>query len=173
MPQRGLRPIDEDRHQQPPKVSDHRGVGTHPACLGDDGGARRRDGHLPLRPSAHGDCSRAGSCPTICAQVDHSARRPPQKAFEHRFPSHDAIRDVVSHQVDFGATMAERETHSIKPPWSRSFGNQTIEVAGSRPIRFADNLYDRVYCVTCRGGVHCYEITAETVKVLSAVREQT
>jgi hypothetical protein len=105
--------------------------------------------------------------------VDHSARRPPQKAFEHRFPSHDAIRDVVSHQVDFGATMAERETHSIKPPWSRSFGNQTIEVAGSRPIRFADNLYDRVYCVTCRGGVHCYEITAETVKVLSAVREQT
>jgi hypothetical protein len=104
--------------------------------------------------------------------VDHSAP-PPQKAFEHRFPSHDAIRDVVSHQVDFGATMAERETHSIKPPWSRSFGNQTIEVAGSRPIRFADNLYDRVYCVTCRGGVHCYEITAETVKVLSAVREQT
>jgi hypothetical protein len=112
-------------------------------------------------------------CPTIGAQVDYRSFRLARKDFKAHFPSHDAIRHAVGHAVDFSTTIAKRETHSIKPPWKRTFGNVTIQALGSKPMRFADSLHDRAYCVTYKGHVHCYEVTVETLNALARVRERT
>jgi hypothetical protein len=135
-----------------------------------------------------------GACPTIRARVDHSALRLARRAFEQSFPSYDAIRHAVGHAVDFGATVAEQEAHSAKPPWKLSFGNVSVEApgdmpvrlvgdltgglhcvtySGDMPVRLVGDLTDRLYCVTYRGRAHGYAIAVETLDALSWIREQT
>jgi hypothetical protein len=111
-------------------------------------------------------------CPTLSARVDHSALRLARKSFKAAFTGHEAIRHVVGHTVDFNATIEERERHSIKQPWRRTFRNNlTIEMIGPRPMFSPGDLVDRVYKVTYDSDVHCYEVTGESLDGLSAIRE--
>lgn len=113
------------------------------------------------------------NCPTLYDRVDHATLRLARRLFKAAFPSHDAIRHVVGHAVDFSATIKERERHSITRPWRRAFDNLTIQMVGPRPMYSAGDLIDRVYKVTYDGDVHYYEIKGESLERLSAIRERT
>lgn len=109
--------------------------------------------------------------PTLGSLVNHVPFRLARKSFKATFPSYDAIRHAVGHVADFAATQKKRKIHSIKGPWKFSFGRVSIEVKDEDGFhRFADNLYDRTYCVTYKGEVHKYEITGQTLGRLSKIR---
>ena len=112
-------------------------------------------------------------CSFIADRVDHAALRRARKSFKAAFPSHDAIRHVVGHTVDFSATLEERDRHSVRPPWERTFDSGTLQYAGTRKIFNPGDLHDRVYRVTYEGDVHFYELRSETLERLSAIRERT
>jgi len=112
-------------------------------------------------------------CSSIADRVDYAALRLARKSFKAAFPSHDAVRHVVGHAVDFTATVEERNRHSVMPPWEHAFNSHTMQYAGTRPIFKLGDLSDRAYLVTYEGDVHFYELKAETLERLSAIRERT
>jgi hypothetical protein len=112
-------------------------------------------------------------CASIADRVDHAALRLARKSFKAAFPSHDAVRHVVGHTVDFSATVEERNRHSVTPPWQHTFDSHTHQYAGTRPMFTPGDLHNRTYLVTYEGDVHFYELKAETLERLSAIRERT
>jgi hypothetical protein len=66
----------------------------------------------------------------------------------------------------------KQETHSIKPPWKRSFSQLMLQVIGTKPVRFTEYLQGRRYCVTYQGRAHHYEVTQDTLDALRKVRER-
>jgi ribosomal protein L37AE/L43A len=115
---------------------------------------------------------RLHKCQTISARVDHPAVRLARKAFRAALPSYDAVRHAVSHASDFNATIEKRDEHSIMPPWKYSRANVTHEIIGAQPVRMTEQLIERAYCVSYAGGVHYYEVTSQTLNVLSKARER-
>ncbi len=112
------------------------------------------------------------NCPTVRGLVSHDAIRLARKSFVAALPSYDAIRHAVGHAADLNSTIEKRDTHSIMPPWRRSWGNTTYEVIGSKPVRWTEKLIERAYCVSFDGTVHHYEITDKTLDALIKVRER-
>jgi DNA-directed RNA polymerase subunit RPC12/RpoP len=58
------------------------------------------------------------------------------------------------------------------PPWKQRWGNVTHQVLGTKPVRWTEHLIERAYCVSYTGGVHYYEVTDQTLDVLSKARER-
>jgi hypothetical protein len=112
-------------------------------------------------------------CSSIADRVDYAALRLARKSFKAAFPNHYAIRHVVGHVVDFTATVEKRNRHSVMPPWQHTFDDAgTLQYAGTRPIFSPGNLHGRAYLVTYEGDVHFYELRAETLERLLAIRER-
>ena len=113
------------------------------------------------------------ACPTLDRLVDHARLKHASAEFRKEFPRYEAIRHVVGHAADFAASPKKKDTHSVKGPWKADFEEVSIEVGDAdATTQFSGALYQKSYCVTFEGQMHCYEISHLTADKIESAKER-